>query len=169
MKNKAKKTIPMIITERLVMKGITENDTDSIVNLRGEEEVYKYFKNPHKLTKEEHENWFNSFYVFDNCRYDWIAFEKESEKVVGVFGVFKSGDSSFGAEVSYLLDKEFRGAGYGHEALNGVINWAKDNLNISYATAVIHKNNTKSIDFAKREGFVKTSKDGLFYIFKKEL
>ena len=167
--NGSMKTADVICTDRLILSGISEKDTDFAVGLRGDEEVYRFFKNPHKITEEEHLNWYKNIYSLDKCRYDWVAVEKASNQRVGIFGVMRENESSSVAEINYILDKNYRGMGFAREAINAVILWAKNNWCSDTAIAVVHKDNLNSIRFALNEGFTQTEKDGAFYTFRKKI
>ena len=69
------KKVPVLQTARLIMRGITEEDTRAIITLRSDPNVYKYFVSPHQITEEEHLSWFKNNYIFNEDRLDWIAFD----------------------------------------------------------------------------------------------
>lgn len=152
----------VIKTERLRLREIRETDTEAIVRLRSDPAVYKFFKAPHRITDNEHMNWFYNTYSCEKNLLCWMC-EKDSE-YIGFFGlkIMLQGE----AEVSYLLDRIYQHKGYASEAMRAVISWAASEMGIKKYIAIIHKENIGSLHFIeslgfrmekKRDGFVKYS------------
>ena len=160
------KNIDIIETERLILRGIDETDTDSIVQWRSDPEVYKYFKNAHKITETEHNYWYQNIYKSNDKRFDWMCIEKKSEEKVGVFGLFLDGCI---AEINYILSPKSQHKGYAAESVQALINYASKKWNVKKIVAEIHKDNFPSITFIKRLGFKLESKDSVFQIYGREV
>ena len=154
---------------RLFLREITESDTDEIVLMRGDKSVYKYFTNPHKLTKEEHLSWYKNSYIKNDNRLDCVAIVRDEsilhDKIIGIFGIKREESDSKKAELSYLLKKEARGKGYAKEALEMLIEYAEKNWECKEFTAVINKDNIPSIGFIEKLGFIKQKTDNDFYYY----
>jgi len=164
---KERVTAPDLFTERLELHDITENDTDIIVGWRGDPNVYRYFISPHKITSDEHRAWFNSRYVYDNNRFDWIAF---CDKIpIGIFGVKRESESSGTAEISYILAPDHYGKGYAGEAVKRLMTFCADEWKCRRVIAEIHKDNLSSIRFIERLSFVYESTNGNFKRYGIEL
>ncbi len=161
-----KHSTSFIVTKRLWLREIGESDTDTIVTLRSDPMIYRYFSNPHTLTREEHEKWYWEFYVNNNRRMEWIAVDDESGKVTGIFGAEKSSYFDDVAEVSYLLNPSLYGNGYATEAVKGVMDWGSDKWRIRYFDAVIHRENEVSLVFVKRLGFSLVEEQGDFVRYR---
>ena len=157
-----------LLTDRLILNEITESDADAIVEWRSKPHVYKYFKKPHRLTREEHLNWYRQFYLNNNNRIDWILKEQSSGAPIGVFGIIIN-QKSHKAEINYLICDNHQGKGYAHEALHSIILFANRRLSINTFVAVVHKENSQSIQFAIKEGFKLKKANNLFLTFEKEL
>lgn len=157
------------VTDRLILKGITEEDTPLIVKWRSDPEVYRYFLSPHPLTTEEHLDWYKNQYLHQNNRVDWVAAEKDTGKLVGIFGIKreKAGDTE--AEVSYLLAPEFRRKGYAAEAVERILKFASEQWLCHGAVAKIHEDNQESIRFIGNLGFVWLETVGNFVTYRKTL
>lgn len=161
MKSKEKE----LYTERLLLREITEKDTDKIVCWRSNPDVYRFFRSPHALTKEEHLKWFHEIYLRDDEQVSFIVFEKESCKKIGIVGVKRTEKDC--TEVSYLLDKMAQGKGYAHEAVQKLMEFSKIYWNCTRATAEIHKENHASSKMIRKLGFQKKSLQGDFEIFER--
>ena len=153
-------------TARLTLREIEEKDGDFIVRLRSDPEVYRYFVSPHRITREEHLNWYRNHYLHDDDRIDWIA-EDCDGNAVGVFGI-KTGAEDGSAEISYILAKEAYGKGYAREAVEGIMGFAAEELRITSFTAEIHRDNRASIRFAEKAGFRAAGQEGDFIRFERK-
>lgn len=163
------KIVPELETERLVLCDIEEKDTSRIVRWRSNPEVYRYFLLQHPLTKEEHLNWFYNSYINDCNRYDWMARKKEDGQAVGVFGVKRESEQARNAEVSYILSPEHQGMGYASEAVEKVIQFAKECWKCQKVTAEIHIENKRSIGLVERLGFSFLSSSREFCVFERTI
>lgn len=139
-----------IETDRLILRGIDETDAEAIVVWRSVPDVYKYFKFPHKITIDEHLDWFHNRYLSNENRFDWICIEKESGQRIGVFGLVREDDK---AEVNYLLSPDAQHKGYANEAIRGLIKYASETWNVRLVVAEIHEDNTPSISLVEKMGF----------------
>ena len=160
------KRVPILETERLTLRGISEADTQMVVKLRSNPDVYKYFIAPHEITDQEHITWYKNSYLLNENRIDWMAFDA-SENFVGIFGVKRDNQNSVEAEVSYILTPEQYKKGYATEAIERLIQFCRDNWHCVFVTAEIHEDNNDSIHFVKKLGFVQDRKIGLFLHFKR--
>lgn len=147
-----------IRTERLILREIREDDTDFIVELRSDPEVYRYFKHPHQLTVEEHEGWYREVYLQNDNIVHWIC--EKNGVGVGVFAVVRVSDSE--AEVSYLVSEEHQRKGYAREALKSVIQWVRWEWQPDRVIAEIHQDNAVSRAFVKSLGFYETNGGKMF-------
>lgn len=151
-----------IETGRLFLRGIDESDAELIVEWRSVPEVYRFFKSPHKITVDEHLDWYRNSYLNNSERFDWICIEKESKKRIGVFGLTREGDK---AEVNYLLAPEGQHKGFAAEAVQKLIEYAAENWNSRQVIAEIHRDNKPSLDLAEKLGFNVISEDEPFVIY----
>lgn len=153
-------------TERLFLREIRDDDTDFIVELRSDPEVYRYFKHPHCLTVEEHEGWYREVYLQNDNLIHWIC-EKDGVGI-GVFAAVRVSDSE--AEVSYLVSKEHQRKGYAREALKSILLWVRREWQSDKIIAEIHQDNNVSRAFIKSLGFYQVSgeKNFLKYVINAE-
>ena len=157
--------VETIQSENLIFRGINETDTEKIVLWRSNPEVYKFFKSPHKLTVDEHLNWYNNSYLQNNHRYDWICIERESGEKIGVFGLVNENGY---AEINYLLAPDAQHKGFAKEGITRLILYAFDTLKVNRVIAEIHKDNIPSITVIKKLGFKLVSDVENFVIYEIE-
>ena len=157
------KNVPNIETDRLYLRAMDETDAEDVIRWRSEPSVYRFFKSPHKISAEEHSSWFKTIYLKDIDRFEWICFERQSKRKIGVFGIRRSADS---VEISYLLDVEFQHKGYAVETIEALIKFVKNELNIRRIIAEIHEYNKASIRLVEKMGFLATAYNSPFWIYE---
>lgn len=160
---------PTLETKRLELLDIEDKDTSEIVKWRSNPDVYKFFLSQHPLTRDEHLNWYNGSYIYNNNRFDWMARERDTHKSVGVFGVKRESEQSKTAEVSYILAPEHQGKGYASEAVLRTIQFAKEYWHCDKVIAEIHQKNEMSISLAKRLGFTYVRNVGEFCVYERNI
>lgn len=153
---------------RILLREIESDDAQYIVKWRSVPEVYQFFRSAHEITLQEHLKWYNTKYLNDNDRKDFIAEEAETGNRIGIFGIKKLNECEGRcAEVSYLLIPEAQKKGYGEEAVLILIWLAKEKWAVSKVIAEIHEENSASIALAKRLGFVRKEQSGRFVVYEK--
>lgn len=150
-----------IRTERLVLREICAADADFIVGLRSDPRAYRYFKHPHRLTLEEHEEWYREVYLQNDDTIHWIC-EKNGARI-GVFAAVRVSNSE--AEVSYLVSVEHQRKGYAGEALNSIILWVRREWKSDRILAEIHQDNMASGAFIRSLGFRRANREEQFLTY----
>ena len=153
-------------TKRLTFREIDLSDTEEIVAWRSEPSVYRYFKQPRRLTAEEHIRWYRERYLHDPSRCDFMCLEKSSGRKAGVFGLIRDGAD---AEVNYLIAPEARRKGYASEGVAGLCGLAAGYWHVERIIATVHRDNTASLRLAERLGFRQTDVRGDFVVCTKTL
>lgn len=159
------KNVAELESERLILRGITEDDAPEIVEWRSDPEAYKFFRSPHRITMDEHLSWYRNNYLSNNNRFDWICVDKSSGRKIGVFGAVRDGKT---AEVNYLLAPYAQHKGYASEAVKRIIEYVRSELHIKRVVAEIHRDNAPSIALAERTGFTLESESGDFLLYSSE-
>ena len=153
-------------SSRLFFREIEEDDSSFIVDVRSDPEVYRYFVDPHRITLEEHLNWFRNIYPQNDKRTDYIAVDKASGERAGVFGLIRNGDA---VEINYLIAKPFQRRGLAAEGVEFLLDYASDVLRCRKAIAEIHEDNVASLSLARKLGFVQTGKKEPILYFEKQI
>ena len=163
------KNVAELESERLILRGITEDDAPEIVEWRSDPEAYKFFRSPHRITMDEHLAWFRNNYLSNDNRLDWMCFEKSSGSKIGVFGSVVLRLTGGGeAEINYMLKPEARHKGYASEAVRRIIQYVRSEFHIKRFIAEIHKDNLPSVALAERNGFTLESSSGDFLLYVSE-
>jgi len=138
-------------SERLMYREICAADAEEIVRWRSDPNTYVYFRNPKPLTLKEHLEWYESSYLKDPSRVDFIIVEKESKILIGLVGV--SGIDGSTGQISYVIGEvDFLRRGFGAEAVNATVRHF-GGIGIYSFYAEIHHHNIASIKTIKKCGF----------------
>ncbi len=151
-----------IETNRLLLRGMEEEDGELVVKWRSDENVYRYFKSPHKITLNEHLNWYRNNYLHNKYRFEWICIEKSTSDRIGAFGLIRGKEE---VEVSYLLAPGSRGKGYASEVIRALMDYASKKFGSRQVIAEIHEENKASVELVKNLGFevIATNKPFITY------
>ena len=126
-------------------------------------EVHKFFPKP--LNKIESDEFFEKIqgrYQSDGFCF-WAVIRKTDEIFIGICGLLSQAiDGKNEIEVGYRLSNEFWNQGYGTEAAEGCIRYAKEKLKISSIISLIRPVNKQSIRVAEKNG-LKFEKEAIFH------
>lgn len=142
--------VPVIETERLILRQFTENDLDALFRIFSDVEVNKFLPWFPLTTMEET----RAFYVerfesnnFQNVAYNYAVCLKENNYPIGYINVSPNDSYDFG----YGLCKEFWHQGFVTEAGKAVIRQLKK-AGVPYITATHDVNNPRSGGVMERLG-----------------
>lgn len=158
---------PVIETERLILRRITNDDANEIFELRSNPETMKYIPRPLVKTTEdalEHVAMIEEKIV-TNVGINWGITLKGNSKVLGIIGYYRIQPENYRAEIGYMLLPDFHGKGIISEALKRLIAYGFDDLKLHSIEAVIDPENAASEKVLQKCGFVKEAhlKEAEFY------
>ncbi|WP_299064458.1 GNAT family N-acetyltransferase [uncultured Polaribacter sp.] len=147
---------PVLETERLTLRALNLNDAKAIFGLRTNKEVNEFIdrKTPKNLSEARAfidlitNNTLNNKGVF------WVLESKSNHLLIGTIGLRNFEDEENYAEVSYETHPDFQQSGFMDEALQAIINYAFENLDLKTIEAFTHKNNDASIALLEKYNFV---------------
>jgi [ribosomal protein S5]-alanine N-acetyltransferase len=158
---------PVIETERLILRQITNDDVKEVFELRSNPETMKYIPRPLVKTIEdalEHIAMIEEKIV-TNVGINWGITLKDQPKVLGIIGYYRMQPENYRAEIGYMLLPEYHNKGIISEAVNRLITYGFDDLNLHSIEAVIDPENFASEKVLLKCGFVKEAhlKESEFY------
>ena len=158
---------PVIETERLILKRITNDDVNEVFELRSNPETMKYIPRPLVKTTEdalEHIAMIEEKIIL-NEGINWGISLKDSHKLLGIIGYYRMQPENYRAEIGYILLPEFHGKGIITEAVKRLIIFGFDDLKLHSIEAIIDPENFASEKVLQKCNFVKEAhlKECQFY------
>lgn len=134
----------MLETERLILRPLNENDTDSVFAMRSNPEVMRFIRAP-QMKKSEAQRWINL--VSSRWKTEKIGFcaviEKASNQFIGWCGLWRLTETGE-IEIGYALFKEFWGKGFAVEASEAFLIYGFEKLKLEKIVAVAQPKNKNS-------------------------
>lgn len=157
------------LSERLCFRGINETDTDCLVIWRSDPQTIRYFRRPVPITKEDHERWYQTAYLQDFGRFDYIIIEKQSQKAIGTVGVNHVDLRARSCEISYMIvEPAFQRKGYAVEAIATVMDIAEQE-GICLFFVEIHSENIASRRTIEKLGYTCLNEQQPFVTYYKQV
>ena len=150
-------TIPVVMTERLVLRAFTEADLPAYAAIMAAPEVRSSLRLPD--TFDEYAAWeqlvaFTGQWVLRGTG-QWAVEERATGRLVGRAGTHHPHRRDWpGVEVGWTFDPSVWGRGYATEAGRAAVDWAWANLDVDVLHSMIHVENERSMAVARRLGFV---------------
>lgn len=158
---------PMLESERLRFRKLTDADAPAILELRGNAETMKFIPRPLLINLEgalAHIKLINDK-IDENLDINWAVTEKNSDKCIGIMGFYRTQPEHFRTELGYMIVPEHKGKGYVTEAVKTLIDFAFNQLNFHSIEAVIDARHSASERILIKNGFTKEAhfKENFFY------
>lgn len=163
---------PRLETERLVLRQFIESDADDLFDLRRDRIAQRYNDEPmsHRSQALDLIRLMAKGFA-DGDSIHWAVVDRESERVIGLFGVNNWNSYHRRASVGYNLERERWGHGLAREALEAIIQFVFLDLGAHRIEAETIVDNSESIGLLERLGFVREGvrrgysreEDGLFH------
>lgn len=148
---------PLLESERLIFRAITNEDASIIFELRSNPETMKYVPRP--LVKDidgalDHIKMIQEK-IISNEGINWAICLKENQKMIGLIGHYKIQPENHRAEIGYMILPEYNNKGYVSEAVKLLLDYGFNTLNLHSIEAIIDPNNIASEKVLQKSGFIK--------------
>ena len=145
--------IPLLTTERLVLRAFHADDLDAYAAMQAKPEVMRYLGTGQTRTRGE--SWDALARMLGQWAlrgYGSFAIEEAgSGQFVGRAGILHPLDWP-GPELAYALDEPFWGKGYAVEASRAVLEWARTSAGLSELVSFIYPANEASKSVVRKLG-----------------
>jgi RimJ/RimL family protein N-acetyltransferase len=134
-----------LLTERLVLRGYTINDTKDILKIFNQKKVMKWIHGiPYPCTLNQLKKIFNE--EDEEGAHYFAIVHKEKKKIIGSIWLrhIEEDTNCKIAELGYLIDEEEWGKGYATEAICKLISWGFKNLKLNKIYAKTCSENSPS-------------------------
>jgi RimJ/RimL family protein N-acetyltransferase len=145
--------IPVVCTERLVLRAFTQQDFEPFARIVSDPEVVRYLDDGAPISREECWRGMALFIGHWHLRgYGWWAVEdRHSGDFLGRIGLYNP-EGWPGLEVGWLLAREVWGEGLATEGAIAARDFAFGVVGASHAISLIDSRNTRSIRVAEKIG-----------------
>lgn len=146
--------MPVIETERLVMRKIALSDYEDMYEYSKKPDVTEYLLwSPHKdcFFTREYIEYINERYKIGQF-YDWALEYKQNKKMIGTCGYTKFDFSANSAEIGYVINPDYRGMGIAAEAVAAVIKFGFEGLGLNRIEARFMQGNNASLRVMEKNG-----------------
>jgi ribosomal-protein-alanine N-acetyltransferase len=147
--------VPILNTERLILRALTMEDTLGIYTLRTNAIVNKYINRPGINKLQDTAKFINRItdsYEKGNHSF-WVICLKDSLQLIGTICLWNFSEDRKTAELGYELHPDFHGKGYMDEALKEFVGYAKT-IAVNTIEAFTHRENESSKRLLDKNGFI---------------
>lgn len=167
---KHKNKIPCMIaeTKRTIIRELCAQDIDEVIKISREEHIIKFVEDgrvPEEEQKEKLLAYIDNIYSF----YDygiWGIFDRAEGSLIGLISLDLLTDTEEAEyEIGFFIRKERLGQGFAKEAIETVINYARNKLSASELIAVTDRENVPARALLEKCGFtVAGCNDKMMYV-----
>ena len=151
MEHRTLRTFPVLTTERLILRQLSDSDVQEIFILRSDPLTNKYLDRKPSKTLEDALEFIKK--IRSNSLFYWAIEKKGSEKLVGTICLFDISEEHKKCEIGYELLTEHRGKGIMRETVKKIIEYSTLILGIKTIDAYTHKDNQSSTNLLKELEF----------------
>lgn len=137
---------PILESERLLFTKYKKEDAASLLYIRSHPKVSKYMDSKIPKTIEDTAKRIEGIQqAFSEKKgITWTIIDKETNTLIGDFGVWKLDRQNFRGEIGYVLSPDYWGKGYMKESMITLINFAFNTLNLHSLEANVNPENENS-------------------------
>ena len=148
---------PILSTQRLLLRRLTNDDVEELFIMRSDKTRMKYVPRPVAKEKQEALDLIERINtgIDANQNINWVIELKETKQFVGTIGYYRSKPEHYRSEVGYMIQKQYEGKGYTTEALQEVLKYGFNQMNLHSIEAVIDPKNIASEKILQKCNFVK--------------
>ncbi|WP_251032390.1 GNAT family N-acetyltransferase [Mesobacillus foraminis] len=148
---------PRLETKRLVLREVTTEDSNSLLKYLSDEEVMKYYGlDPFQSINDalDEISWYQSIQK-NKTGIRWGITLKDQGAVIGSCGFHNSVSQHFRTEIGFELSKEHWGKGIAFEAVQAIISYGFEQLDLQRIEALIEPPNSSSQRLVEKLGFIR--------------
>ncbi len=159
--------VPAIHTERLILRRITNDDAESVFNIRSDERTMRFLDRKRMESHDEAlqliKRMEDSF--LEKSGIAWGITTGGNNILIGTIGYWRMEKEHYRAEIGYLLHPDHWRKGIMTEAMKAVVDFGFGKMNLHSIEANVNPENEPSIKLLERAGFKKEAhfKENYFY------
>ncbi|WP_155591051.1 GNAT family N-acetyltransferase [Lysinibacillus cavernae] len=148
---------PILLTERLVLRELSGNDAQALLTCFSNPEVLRHYGQQPLTSLGQVQQIIKIFSnnFIEKCGIKWGITLKGQEEIIGTIGFQEWSTEHKKAEISYALFPEYWGKGYAMEAVNCVISYGFEEMELLRIGAIVFTENDASNRLLQKIGFEK--------------
>jgi RimJ/RimL family protein N-acetyltransferase len=154
MEHRNLQTFPILTTERLNLRQLSEHDAEETFLLRSDSLINRYLDRQPSRTLEDALQFIEN--IKNNSLSYWGIALKGNEKLIGTISLFDISADQKRCEIGYELLTEYQGQGIMREAAKKIIDYSVQTLGVKTIEAYTQKDNQASASLLKELGFSST-------------
>ena len=144
----------MVRGKKVYLSSLERENLEQLRQWRNLPELRKYFREYREITKENQSKWYENRVLNNNEQVDFEIRDNETDKLIGHCGLYYIEWLHSYAEFGiYIGDDDFRGGGYGSDALRTLVGYGFNDLNLNKIWCEVYDNND-ALEMYKHVGFV---------------
>jgi [ribosomal protein S5]-alanine N-acetyltransferase len=146
---------PELVTNRLLLRQLHSSDALSIAHLRSNEIVNKYLSRPKTSTLTQAQLFINKINksIRNNEAIYWVITLKNSDALIGTICIWNIEPKEESAEIGYEMLPQYYKQGIMNEALQAVINFVYETMQLRVIIAFTITDNLASVQLLERNSF----------------
>lgn len=150
-----------IETNRLVLKCVDQSDRDFIFEEFQNDFINRYLYDEEPMTDISQADELINFYTMVEPRKQnrWVLIDKTTNKKLGTCGYHLWNPDHKEVEIGFELMEQHNGKGYMQEAVEAIIDFARQKMKVERINAVVYIKNEKCIKLLNRLGFIKVGEE----------
>jgi [ribosomal protein S5]-alanine N-acetyltransferase len=146
---------PDLDTNRLELRKITPDDAASVFALRSDERAMEFIDRPRAKTIDDAMALISLISVaLDNSEgITWGIALKGNTELIGSIGFWRIDKANYRAEIGYMLKPEMQGKGLMSEAMEAVLHYGFNNMNLHSVEANVNTMNKASMKLLEKHLF----------------
>lgn len=158
---------PDLYTGRLVLRQLRPTDDKEIMVLRSDEKILEFLIISKCNNLPEAKQFIDKINngIKNNEWIYWGITEKNDETLIGTICLWNISKENFRAEIGYALHPDFHGKGFMSEAMEVVLDYGFNKLDLHSIEAHVHPRNQPSINLLQKKGFIEEGhfKENVFF------
>jgi ribosomal-protein-alanine N-acetyltransferase len=142
---------PILATKRLTLRQLDDNDHKEIFALRSDDNVNQYISRRRATNIDEAKEFIKN--INKNRSLYWAICFNDSKKLIGTICLWNLSEDKTRAEVGYELNPAYQKMGVMNEALDSVLNYGFNEIQLKTIVACTHKDNTNSSRLLEKNNF----------------
>jgi ribosomal-protein-alanine N-acetyltransferase len=153
---------PVLSTDRLTLRQLAISDDKDIFTLRTDPEINKFLNRQLSNTVDDARNFIKQVNenIDNNNSLYWAITLRGSNAFAGTICLFGFSDENRKCEIGYELLTNFQGQGIMKEAVEKVIDYAFNTIEVKRIDAYLHRDNQRSVNLLEKISFKQSDSTG---------